>query len=354
MPVKERHVCFLDFVFWPFIYLPGFSLKSRDLSNVKGDLMRVRSKAILASTAIIAAMAVSACGQIGNLQAKKAFKDANALYQKQAYHEAALKYEEAIAASPDSVEGITAYFFMANSYDNQFKPARKGEAENDAYLTKAIANYKISAERETRADIKKLALDYLVSAYGPDKLDDPTQAEPIVQRMIQLDPSTTTNYFALAKIYEDAGNLDEAEAQLMKAKEVKPKEAAVYQQLAGFYQRQGDFEKLIAAVQQRAELEPDNPEAHYTVATYYWDESYRNTRLTDAQKRDYIKNGLTSVDKAISLNPDYVEAITYRGLLLRIEAAIEKDAGRQKALLNEATQLQEKAVGLKKKQAAGA
>ena len=211
-----------------------------------------------------------------------------------------------------------------------YKPARKGEPDNDAFLTKAIENYKISAERETRPDIKKLALQYLVNAYGPDKLDDPSQAEPIVQRMIQLDPSNTENYFALAKIYEDAGNLDEAEAMLIKAREVKPKEAAVYQQLAGFYQRQGEFDKLIAAVQQRAELEPNNPEAHYAVATYYWDEAYRNTRLNEAQKREYVKNGLTSVDKALALNADYVEALTYRGLLLRIEAAMEKDPARQK------------------------
>ena len=316
--------------------------------------MCLRSKAILASTAIIATMAVSACGQLGNLQARKAFKDANASYQAQRYVEAAAQYEEAIKASPDSPEGITAYFFLANSYDNLYKPARKGEADNDAFLTKAIENYKISAERETRPDIKKLALDYLVNAYGPDKLDDPTQAEPIVQRMIQLDPSQTSNYFALANIYENSGNLEQAEGMLLKAKEVKPKEAAVYQQLAGFYQRQGDFDKLIAAVRQRAELEPNSPEAHYTVATYYWDEAYRNTRLNETQKREHVKNGLTAVDRAIALNPDYVEALTYRGLLLRIEATMEKDAARQKSLLNEATQLQEKAVWLKKKQASGA
>jgi tetratricopeptide (TPR) repeat protein len=306
---------------------------------------------MLASVAIIAAMAVSACGQFGNLQAKKALKDANADYKAQRYVEAAAKYEEAIKASPDSPEGITAYFFMANSYDNLYKPARKGEPENDALLTKAIENYKISAERETRPDIKKLALDYLVNAYGPDKLDDPTQAEPIVQRMIELDPSQTSNYFALANIYENSGNLEQAEATYLKAKEVKPKDPAVYQQLAGFYQRQGDFDKLIAAVKQRAELEPNNPEAHYFVASYYWDESFRNTRLSEAQKREHVKNGLTAVDRAIALNPEYVEAITYRGLLLRAEATVEKDAARQKALLAEATELQQKAIALQKKAA---
>jgi len=312
--------------------------------------MRVLSKAILAGSV---AISVAACSQVGNLQGKRAFKEANALYQQQKYEEAAARYEEVIKASPDSGEAATSYFFLANSYDNLYKPARKGEAANDANLTKAIENYKLSAEKETRADIKKLALDYLVSAYGPDKLDDPTQAEPIVQRMIQLDPSDTTNYFALAKIYEDAGNIDQSEAMLMKAKDAKPKDAAVYQQLAGFYQRQGDFEKLIAAINQRAELEPNNPEAHYSIATYYWDEAYRNTRLTDAQKREYTDKGLAAVDKALQLKPDYVEAITYRGLLLRVQAAMEKDAAKQKALLTEANQLQEKAAALKKKQAEG-
>jgi tetratricopeptide (TPR) repeat protein len=316
--------------------------------------MRVRSNAILAGAAIIAAVSLTACGQLGNLQAKKAFRDANGHYQAQRYEEAVGRYEEAIAASPDSPEGITSYFFLANSYDNLYKPARKGEKENDAYLMKAIENYKISAERETRPDIKKLALDYLVAAYGPDKLDDPTQAEPIVLRMIQMDPSNTTNYFALTKIYEDAGNIDQAEAMLMKAKEVKPKDPAVYQQLAGFYQRQGDFQKLIEAISQRAELEPNNPEAHYAISTYYWDEAYRNTRLSEAQKREYVEKGLESVERALKLNPDYVEAITYKGLLLRVEAAMEKNAARQAQLLKEATALQERAVGLKKKQAAGA
>lgn len=315
--------------------------------------MRVRSNTILAGAAIVAAASLMACGQLGNLQAKKAFRDANGHYQAQRYEEAVRRYEEAIAASPDSPEGITSYFFLANSYDNLYKPARKGEKENDGYLMKAIENYKISAERETRPDIKKLALDYLVAAYGPDKLDDPTQAEPIVLRMIELDPTNTTNYFALTKIYEDAGNIDQAEAMLMKAKEVKPKDPAVYQQLAGFYQRQGDFQKLIDAVSQRAQLEPNNPEAHQAIATYYWDEGYRNTRLSEGQKREFAQKGLQSVEKALALNPDYIDAVAYKGLLLRNEAAIEKNAGRQKELLSEANKLQERAAALKKKQAEG-
>jgi predicted Zn-dependent protease len=317
--------------------------------------MRVRSKAILASTAV-AALALSACGQIENLRARKAFKDANTAYQAQNYAEAAARYTEVVAdpvaaANPDLVH---AYFFLGNSYDNLYKPARKGEAENDALLTKAIENYKLAAEKESDPKMKKLAMDYLVAAYGPDKLNDPVEAEGIVQKMIQLDPSDTTNYFVLAQIYEDAGELAQAEAMLQKAREAQPKDPTVYQRLAGFYQRQAEFDKLIDAVNQRALLEPNNPEAHQAIASYYWDEGYRNTRLNDGQRKEYASKGLEAVEKALKLNPDYVDAVAYKGLLLRNQAAIEKDPGRQKALIQEANQLQERAAGLKKKQASGA
>ena len=314
--------------------------------------MRVRSKAILAGMAVIMAVGAGACSKVGNLQARKAFKEANGLYQGQNYREAIAKYQEVLSVDPNfaTQDGVTPYFFIANSYDNLYKPARKGEPENDAYLTKAIENYKLAAEKDTNPKMKKLAMEYLVYSYGPDKLNDPTQQEPIVQRMIEMDPNDPSNYFALAKIYEDNGNLEQAEAMYNKAREMRPKDATVYQQLAGFYQRQGEFDKLIDAVQQRAALEPNNAEAHYSIASYYWDEAYRNTRLTDAQKREYTEKGLAEVERALQINPDYIDAIVYKGLLLRLQASMEKDVKKQQQLIKDATDLQEKAAALRRKQ----
>jgi tetratricopeptide (TPR) repeat protein len=266
-----------------------------------------------------------------------------------------VKYEEVLAADPNFItnDGVTPYFFIANSYDNLYKPARKGEAENDANLTKAIENYKIASEKDTNPKMKNLALDYLVYAYGPDKLNDPSQSEPIVQKKIQLEPNETTNYYMLAKIYEDNGDLEQAETMYNKAREMKPKDSTVYQQLAGFYQRQGEFDKLIAAVQQRAELEPNNPEAHYSIAAYYQDEAFRNTRISADQKKEYVDKGLAEAEKALQIKPDYVDALVYKGLLLRLQATIEKDPKKQQDLLKDATDLQKKAAELKQKQTKG-
>jgi tetratricopeptide (TPR) repeat protein len=313
-------------------------------------MRKFSSRAIVVLVAGLS-LAVTGCGQIGSLQAKMAFKDANTLYGGQDYRAAAAKYEEAIAADPNLT---AAYFFLGNSYDNLYRPARRGDASNDELLTKAVDNYKKAASTEQDPKIRQLALEYLVAAYGPDKLNDPAQQEPLVQEMIKLNPNEPTNYFALAKIYEDNGDYEAAEQTFLKAKEVRPQEPTVYTQLAGFYNRQGDFDKTIAALQERAQREPNNPEAHHLIATYYWDKVYRDFRLPDPEKRKYLEAGIMSEDKAIELKNDYFEAITYKNLLLRLQANVEKDPARQQALLREADRLRDQAQELRKKQQAGA
>ena len=171
--------------------------------------------------------------------------------------------------------------------------------------------------------------------------------------MIQLEPGEPANYFALAKIYEDAGAYDSEEDILLKAKEAKPNDPAVYMTLAGYYNRQGRFDKTMQALEERAAREPSNPEAHYTIATFYWDEAFRDARLKESEKKDYVQKGIGAVDKALGIKPDYTEALVYKGLLLRLQANMEKDPSKQQALIKEATQLRDKAEVLRKKKASG-
>ncbi len=316
-------------------------------------MMRLRAVSTASVALLLAAgLATAGCGKYSysNLKAMKAFKDANAQYATQEWKKAADKYEQALAANPDLV---TAYFFLGNSYDNLYKPSRAGEPENDAYMQKAIENYKKAAERETDPKMRKLAMEYLVAAYGPEKLNNPEQAEPIVQQMIQMEPNEPTNYFALSKIYEDAGRYEEAEQALLKAKDAKPKDPAVYTALSGFYNRQGDFAKTMDALHQAAELEPNNPEGYQRVAVFYWEKAFRDHRLPAPERRDYIQKGIDATDKALSLNPNYAEAMTYKNILLRMKANEETDRNKQAELIKQADALRAKAIELNKKKAAG-
>jgi tetratricopeptide (TPR) repeat protein len=307
---------------------------------------------------IAAGMAISAaaCGQMGALKAKMAARDGHTYYQSGDYRRAIEKYEEALTdhGALEADPSLTAvYFYLGNSYDNLFKPARKGEEANDGYLTKAIDNYKKAAEESADPKLRKLALEYLVAAYR-DKLEDPAEAEPVVQRLIEMEPNEPSNYYALSKLYEDAGRYEDAEAALLKAKELRPNDPQVYMQIGTYYNRQGQFDQAIAAFEQRATREPNNPEAYFYMVPFFWEKAQKDHTLSDAQKREYVEKGMTAVNKALSLNPEYLEAIVYKGLLLRTQANLEKDRKKQEALLAEAKSLQEKATALRKKQTAGA
>jgi tetratricopeptide (TPR) repeat protein len=298
-------------------------------------------------------LATAGCGKYsyGALKAQKAYKEANDLYKAQDWKAAAAKYEYALENDPNKAE---IYFFLGNSYDNQFKVSHLGEPENDGAMKKAITNYQLASEKAPDPAIKKLALQYLVAAYGTDKLNDPSKAEPLVQKMITLEPSEPSNYFMLAKINEDAGRYDEAEQALSKAVQAKPNDPTVYSTASNFYNRQGNFDKTIEMLNKAAALDPQNPSGFQLVAAMYWEKASKDHRLSDTQKRAYVMSGLENSDKALQLNPGYVEALVYKGLLLRQEADVEKDKKKQQNLIDEAGDLQKKAIELRKKKATGA
>ena len=313
--------------------------------------MQSRFKAA-ALVAVLAALsvAITGCGQLNVLQARKAIKEAHVLYAQQDWKRAAEKYEETINYDPDQNQ---AYFYLANSYDNLFKPSRKGDAVNDGYLTKAVEFYHKASQVSPDPKTRTLALQYLVAAYGADKLNDPGQAEPLVQEMIRLEPTEPSNYYVLAKMYEDAGMYDRTEETLLKAKEARPNDPGVYAQLARFYNDMGDFDKTMAAHYDRVKVEPNNPEGYYTISVFFWDKVNKDFRLKEPEKREYLGQGLEAANKAIELNPNYIDALVYKGLILRSQALIEKEPSKQNALIAEATQLRDKAEALRKKKAAG-
>ena len=178
---------------------------------------------------------------------------------------------------------------------------------------------------------RSLALEFLIAAYGPDKAGRPDPGRAVVQRMIQLAPNEPTNYFQLAKIYEDSGEYQLAEETYLKGRDAKPNDPTVYLTLAGDLQPPGRLQQARREHQKNIELEPQNPEAHYRLATYSWDKASRDFRLSNKEKMDIIMEGLASVDKALELKSDYVEAMTYKGLLLRTQALIKPDPRKNKS-----------------------
>jgi tetratricopeptide (TPR) repeat protein len=300
------------------------------------------------------------CGRysINNLRSVKAFKDGSDAYKKSDFATAAAKFEESIARN-DS-EAIV-FFFLANSYDQQWKPSRKGEPANDAFMEKAVQNYqkcidKIAAKEVKTADDTKYmqySYEYLIAAYGPEKLNDFSKAEPIAKKLIEIKPNEPINYQALGGMYRDQGRYDEAEAMYKKAAEVKPDDPQVYTALANYYNTQGNFDATMAALEARTKYEPNNPEAYHYMATFFQDKIAKDFRLSKSEQRAYALRGIAAEDKAIALNPNYAEAMIYKNILLRQQANAEKDPALQKALIAQADDLRAKGIAIQKKANSG-
>jgi tetratricopeptide (TPR) repeat protein len=319
--------------------------------------MQFRSTRLVVAIALTvsAAIGASSCGRysLSNFRAMKAYKDANELYKKNDFRGAAAGYEEVLRLNPDFF-GST-YFFLGNSYENMYKPAHKGEAENDGYLTKAAANYELAVQKTKPTDpdgqkYRIYSYQYLIEVNGKDKLNDVNKAEAFAQALIKEDPNEPTSHLALGKLYEDAGRYEEAEVEFKKAIDVRPNDAALYASLAGFYNRKGDFEKTMEAWTMRAKQEPNNPEAWQTIASYYQEKAYKDTTLPPAKAKQYTMLGLEAVDKALALNPKYFEALSYKNILLRQQARFEKDPKVQKQLMDQADEFYKKAMDAQKNQ----
>jgi tetratricopeptide (TPR) repeat protein len=318
---------------------------------------RIGRVAMLAWLAV-AGLTVAGCSQFGGLKAQKHFKDANALYQQQDYRKAAAEYEGAVKANPDL---NAAYFYLGNCYDNLYKVARRGESVNDSYLDEAVKNYQLSIERlasatdEPSKQLRKRSMQYLAAVYATDKKNEPEKAEPVVKQLIAMDPKDTSNYVGLAKIYEDAGQVDKAEEVLKQAEAAAPNDVGIITQLAEFYNRKGDaFETAMSKYEQVTTLEPTNPQTFYNVALRYEEVVRKDYRLNAAKKGEYLKKGVEAIDKALAIRPDYFEALTYKNLLLRQQALLERNGSpKQKQLIEEADRLRNRAIEVQNVKAKG-
>lgn len=308
---------------------------------------------------------VAGCGRysIANLKSVKAFKDGTEAYKKSDFAKAAEEFQ--ISVENNSEQGIV-YFYLANSYDQMFKPSKKGDPTNDGYMLKAVQNYQMAIDKlsgapspdpkiqEANEKFKRYSYEYMIAAYGPEKLDDFSKAEPIARKLVDLAPNEPANHTMLGKLFEDQGRYDEAEVEFKKAVDVKQDDPMVWTTLAGFYNRQGKFDETMAALEKRTTLEPNNPEAYHYMATFYQDKVQKHVLLPAPQKKAYVLKGIEAEDKALALNPNYVDAMVYKNILLRQQAGLEKDPGLQKRLIEEADKLRNKAMDMSKKANAGA
>jgi TonB family protein len=132
----------------------------------------------------------------------------------------------------------------------------------------------------------------------------------------------------------------------------EPKNPAHYRALAQFYLKAGNFDRAIGTLEALAQADPSNAQHHHQVAVFYWEKAFRDSTLSPDQKIVHILSGIAAADRALGIDPDYVEALIYKNILLRLQATHVTDIPQQRQLMAEADTLRTRAVELSKQRGA--
>ena len=242
-------------------------------------------------------------------------KKGNELYTAQKYEEAIQQYAEIIKIDPThwNANYLTAVSYLALYHPGSDHPKDKEFAE------KGLAAFKRTLEltapnADTREKTEKFYLSFL----------------------------------------DSAGDRDTAIAYLEKQLAARPSDLALINQIATLYQKKGDFTKALEYYEKRTNLDANNKEAWYTLGVKCWDRSYHGGLAVSQEERDMvIGKGIVALDKALQIDPNYFDALSYINLLYREKAKSLNTVGKFTevgAAIAKADEYQKRAVEVKKTQ----
>lgn len=149
--------------------------------------------------------------------------------------------------------------------------------------------------------------------------------ELALQSATATDPSNAANWFELSKLQQDRGATEDS---------------------------LGSFRSGMAALEYAAAQHPTDPGRQHLVATYYMEKAQKDSSLSEADKLVFLDAGLAASDRALAQKDDFIDALVYKNILLRMKSQLETDASRRDALLAQADSLRNRAMELQKARAA--
>jgi tetratricopeptide (TPR) repeat protein len=188
------------------------------------------------------------------------------------------------------------------------------------------------------------------------------------QQAVQLDPDLTTAEIYLATAYaqqyvpggrgeENKKNADMAISTFENVLKRDANNVNAVAGLASIYYSLGQddksqIEKSREYYTKYAQLDPTNPIPLYTIGVLDWVVVFDKNNT--APKEDQLKTideGLGFLDKALALNPDYDDAMTYKNLLYRQKAERADSEDEKKKLTDMADEWFNKGLETRKKNA---
>ena len=180
---------------------------------------------------------------------------------------------------------------------------------------------------------------------------------------IRLDPDLTNAELYLATAYsqqfipgaQSEENEKNAEMAIQTFENVLKRKAdnvTAIGGLASIYQNTNQFQKARDFYLRNAQMEPTNAIPFYAVGSVDWIMVFnKNNPLPEDEQLKLVEEGQSSLDKALAINPDYEDAMTYKNLLYREKARLSKVETEKTQLIAQADEWFNKALETRKKNA---
>ncbi len=192
----------------------------------------------------------------------------------------------------------------------------------------AIEQYKQILEMDaTHWDASYLTAVSYLALYHPGSMHDKDReyAEKAIaafERCLEIDPPNDEQRQKVQQYYlsilTSAQRSDKAAEYLEGLLAKNPRDVQLVVQLATLYGKMGNFPRAVEYYRMRTEIEPGNKEAWYTVGVVCWDRSYHGgIMVSNDERQAIVEEGLAALHKALELDPDYFDALSYTNLLYR-------------------------------------
>jgi tetratricopeptide (TPR) repeat protein len=212
------------------------------------------------------------------------------------------------------------------------------------------------------------ALNRGVKAFVDQKYDE---AAKLFEESIRLDPQFSVARSYLATTYASQfvpGSPDEtsinmahkAIATFESILETEPGNTNPMLGIASLYYQLKESDKSKEWCRKIQSIDPKNPESLYRIAVIDYDDSVSKTGL-QGENVEFLTNedkehtlidvdeGLKVIDQALSIRPDYFDAMEYQNLLWREKAKFEKDKVKRADLIRQADLVAQKALAMRLK-----
>jgi TonB family protein len=97
---------------------------------------------------------------------------------------------------------------------------------------------------------------------------------------------------------------------------------------------------------QKPARDPISAQAYHRTAVEYFEKAQTDTTSTTEEKRQTILKGIAAEDRALTLKPDFIDALVYKNILLRMQAILTDDPGAMNDLIKQADELRARALVL--------